>query len=269
MFVLSDRTAERLKRLLGDNGIADPPQSHRAQDARTVLVRCTSATAAGADGAGALCYPAVVLSPAADDATEPEELGDVWLTVWGTAGAETPTVDQVYVCKLSGELDIDDDIRCRAHAAQSGGGSTYGLNFSTYTITADNTWETVTDSTMTLSAGSYLLIAPVNGWAKVTALGFNGYATIYARLYNVTDGSANFTGDSGNAFVTQTSLVSCAAVDVDMFGSGTIIAPWTITSSKQVRLEAMRAQSGATFSQSGISVTTASATQTIGYLKLS
>lgn len=235
MFVLSDKTAERLKRLLGDTGIAEPPQSPRAQGARTVLVRCTSATAAGADGAGALCYPAVVLSPAADDATEPEELGTVWLTVWGTAGAETPTVDQVYVCKLSGELEIEDDIRCRAHAGAAAVNSG-SQGFGDYTITTDNAWETVTDSTETLSPGTYLLFAPLSAWAKTSA----GFGAIHVRFYNATAGS--YVGGYYGLAAATTQVIN-----QNVFGSATLIALVTLSTSSDIRIEATRTASGTTW----------------------
>lgn len=233
LYALTPQTAERLKLLLGNQPGEEGDTRARHRGRATVLVKCTSATAAGADEPDSLCYPAVVLNPANDDdSTGPEELGTVWLTVWGTGGAETPTVDQVYAATLSGELEIDGDSRLRAHAGSVGGGGvTYSTTaFADYTITASSAWQTITGSNVTLAAGTYLLACQLSAWAKVSA---SPGSAIRARLYNVTAGQT-----IGNSF--GATLITAQVINLDVYGSATLIEPLVLASSSEIRVEAYR-----------------------------
>lgn len=247
-YLLSEPTAAGLKRLLEQTpGLAVPP-ARGGRGRNTVLVRCTSATAAGGSGAAAQCYPAVVLDPASDDATEPEELGAIWLTVWGTAGAETPTVDQVYMATMSGDLEIDGDTRARAHAGQFGNGVSItdaydtAIPGNTYSITADDTWEDVGLSVSLDAFGIYLVYAQVTAVANASALG----PRIYFRM-------VDSSGAGLNGYF-QTSQVVMAGAGVDAVGTASLFTPLYPQTAKTAKIQAKR--TAGTWTTSNVVTTT-------------
>lgn len=120
--VLSAETGQRLMALLGETHRPIPEARSRGRtDGRNpLLVRCTSATAAGASGVGAQCYPAVVVGNDATATSQPE-LGDVWLTLLGDGGESVqPVEDKLYHALLSGFFTSDDEDRPRTFAVAGG-----------------------------------------------------------------------------------------------------------------------------------------------------
>lgn len=130
--ILSNETAARLMRLLNGSGDQPiPPRRGGATSRIPVLVRCTSATAAGgAEVGGDQCYPAVVVNTNSllDDQ---EDGAEVWLTLLdtGTSGVAVPTSGKVYYGLFAGNFDPDPegtpDPRPRVFATvgAAGGGS--------------------------------------------------------------------------------------------------------------------------------------------------
>lgn len=192
---LSPRTAERLLRLLADQGISEPIPRHPARGRSAALVRCTSTTAAATTGVGAQCYPGVVLLPRADD-TNPTELdGLVWITIWNSSGgADVPDLDQVYTAVLGGFIDPSGGsdatgYRQRANVSPSGGLPPGYNNFISGSALAfpDSTWVTV-GSVELPANGDYVVHVAGEVRAQVSSPSADGY--VYSRLYNATDGLA-------------------------------------------------------------------------------
>lgn len=143
--LVNPNTAARIKRLLGrqDGGEGRPAAGVGGQP--VILVRCTSATAAGVSDAAAQCYPAVVIDPAAT-ATAQDELGPVWLTLLGPSGvAVVPAKNGVYEVLLSGYLNIAGDERPRVFGVPAG-----GVSFDGYTAAAS---AGSAEATVTLGTG--------------------------------------------------------------------------------------------------------------------
>ncbi len=151
-------TANKITALLartGDDVIGRQSASRgTARSWRPLIVRCDSATPAYGSGVGAQCYPATVLDLRASD-TEPEDLGEVWLTLLTNAGVAVPVEDRPYEVLLAGELEIDGETRLRVFGiasdalldvritAKAGTGLTAVYTGSVESQTALNTWSDV------------------------------------------------------------------------------------------------------------------------------
>lgn len=121
--LLSSQTGQRLLRKLDEMpDFSVSRTDHTLQP--TVMVRCTSVTAAGPSGVSAQCFPAVILNLESDASTLPTspELGEVWLTVLDTSGFVVPENGKPYTGILSGTWLIGEDERPRVFAVLSGGG---------------------------------------------------------------------------------------------------------------------------------------------------
>lgn len=122
--LLSTQTGQRLLRKLDEMPDFSVPRGDHALQP-TVMVRCTSTTAAGGSGVAAQCFPAVILNLESDADALPTspELGDVWLTVLGSTGSVTPELGKPYTGILSGDFEVGANKRPRVFVVLSGGGS--------------------------------------------------------------------------------------------------------------------------------------------------
>ena len=120
MFFLTADTAERLRQqAYRQGGFRNRERALGGGRRNTVLVQCTSATAADGSAVGSQCYPGVLLDPLAGASTQPTA-GTVWLTILGDAGAaHVPRQDRIYECILAGEFAVGTVRRPRAFGAES------------------------------------------------------------------------------------------------------------------------------------------------------
>ncbi len=126
VYGLSERAAGKLRELLRDGGDTTRGAAARRAGDRLRLVRCDSATAAGAGEVLSQCYAATILDPQSHTTVPPDELTTCLLTVVTSAGAAaTPTANAVYLVLLAGEVTADRNGslggRRRAFGIASGG----------------------------------------------------------------------------------------------------------------------------------------------------
>ncbi len=243
-YVLSERAAKRVAELLR---MAERPIPANSSNGGTggrhpVLVRCTSATAAGGSGVAAQCYPAVVIDVDATVDEQPELASGVWLTVLGDDGAaESPTEDQLYHGLISGDFDPDpegtSDNRPRvfAVAPAAGGSPSWNVDIgATFAITSSTTWQdaggSIPDQVLP-GAGVYVLFFSIVGQADVSAL--TGPGRIRARFYDETHSSVVGPGEG-------IELTSSQVVNVQSLNTGTLIYPYEVTEATTVRIEGWR-----------------------------
>lgn len=255
-YVLGERTAQKLKLLLGDQGAGDPPRKNRPDSRRPALVRCTSASAASGGGVGAQCYPGVILLDEAD-ATAETDGAACWLTLWKTDGTTaTPTSGQVYPTILAGHLTVGTDERQRAFCGNPPSGS------SPVTAASSNVSGSITATSMTAtgvqitlpSAGMYLLFATMQATAKLSFLA-TARGSIRIELYDSTN-AANIAPNTTRV------VVAPEVVNTDVIGSAQIVVPFEATGSTVIQLRAQRYDpSGSTWTSSSFDVAH------VGYLK--
>lgn len=239
----------KLRQLMA--AVPDPPalgqRSNRTANARVpVLVRCTSATAAGGTETGHdQCYPAKVLNVNSLVANQAEE-ALVWLTLLdggSTASPVTvavPVAGNAYYGVFSGSFDPfpagASDPRPRVFVIKRDTSSAFTPTFATselgsgshYSITGvAPTWS---DSGLSISlpaAGTYLLFAQASGGVRLSAGGPEHSAI---RLWNVTDA----------AVVAYTTAIVAMSdtTNVDGAGSASVFTPITVAASKTIRMEA-------------------------------
>lgn len=199
---LTPNTAARLKRLLGGEGdAARLDRGDRPSPRRASLVRCTSEVAASGTAPGSGCYPAeIVVDPA--DATEPNVMGTMWLTLWDADGLPAqPNEGQIYTCIISGSLDIGGDERPRAFApepqAGEAGPPACVVSLGGSAIQYTTGWRTISGLSLRLpAAGSYLVTWTAAASGMVEAGSFSWGSYILGRLYNCTAGATLTIGSS-------------------------------------------------------------------------
>ena len=107
--LLSDRTADRLMRLLNSSGggVANTRASFAGQ--QWVFARCDSATAVGGNVILDQCYPATLLKPVTQSTLPPEEHPrGILLTLLGDDGESAEPVEgQCYVALMGAEVESD------------------------------------------------------------------------------------------------------------------------------------------------------------------
>lgn len=233
--VVSTTTAVALRELLRKRKQPGPPVPRGGEIGRVpLLVRCTSATAAGGSGVSAECYPAVVIDPHSDElVTDQPELGNVWLTVMSSGGPAVPVADKEYHGLMSGTHTEGSDTRPRVFAASVGGSSLTdaGMTSTNYSITADNTWE---DTSLTFSlpgAGTYQLYGTVSALARVSATppGF-----IRVRFWDTTNSNAI------PSTASSIGVVTASVVNMNFIQTVGFQVKHVATGSASVRLEALR-----------------------------
>lgn len=234
--VPSARTAAKLKRLLG--ALSDrAPESGGAQPARGLsLVRCTSADAAGSDGADAQCYPAVVVvNGAGDEEAADGDLGAVWLTLWGVDGEPAvPVAGQYYLATLAGYLDVAGTSRQRAFAPAGAGvafeTSSLGSDFDLTAVS--NSFEDVTGVSLSIpAAGDYELTAQARGTMTPGALG----GASHHMQIRIHDSVTNAMVPDAMAYV-----VTAQVASIQHTGSGMIAVPVTFDAERTIKLQAAR-----------------------------
>lgn len=249
--LVTEAAAARLRQIMAA-GRTTPlrPASIPVPGRRSIVVRCTSATAAGgADPIGAEVYPAVVVNAASDELiADQEELGTIWLTLWD---GSVPTVDKKYFGIMTGYFDPDptgtSDSRPRVFATSGvgsdtaistleGSGDTTGDN-----ITVDNTWTAVACSLSVPSSGTYYVSMTVSAQGKVSA---SPGSSIHARVFDVTAGAA--IGTNAKIYV-----LTVPVVNIDIVGSSTLTMFASLTSGNSLRIEALRT-AGSTWTTSTI-----------------
>jgi hypothetical protein len=212
-YVLGEFTAERVKQLLAATAGGSGPAAAGGASQGRQLVRCTSATAAAGSGAGAQCYPGVIVTPDCRDTAQTDGR-EVWLTILDGSGVAVPIVGQYYTGFVAGDLDISGDLRARVFAGKvvsagdpsccyynelnptSGSGYTeltsitpgagdWLAQFSAYDNTSDNAVYTIGFSiyTGTLSAGSisiygYRSVSIVGGGARNIPVSFHAVVPV-------------------------------------------------------------------------------------------
>lgn len=187
--LVSLRSASKLRQLMRLAPTTPIQAAHGNEFGRApLMVRCTSATAAGT-GISAECYPAVVVDTVSDEliADQPE-LGEVWLTL---VNGSTPVVNDIYFGVMAGEHTEGSDTRPRVFVMEPSSVAFPTASITArylgadYTITAADAWETVNDGsdmTLTLAAGTYLFFGHIH-----VEIGGAGVASILTRLRNTTD----------------------------------------------------------------------------------
>lgn len=116
VYAMTARTAGRVQQLIGETDGEKAEPGRRVKPRVTTIVRCESATPAGAFGPARICYSARVILDAGEDSTPAQgELGRVWLTLWDDNDVPAvPKAGRLYVVVLSGNIDIAGDGRQRA-----------------------------------------------------------------------------------------------------------------------------------------------------------
>lgn len=247
--ILKDETAVRLMRLLNGPGDQEIPQRRGGATSRTpVLVRCTSATAAGGTEVGHdQCYPAVVLDINSLVANQAEEAA-VWLTILdgGTTASPitvaVPVAGNAYYGLYSGMFDPfpgsgSSDPRPRVFAIARASAITHFTSTlgTSYSVTADNAWQDSGLAVSLPSAGTYYLFGRLNVAARLDAVPSSSEAQGYVRLFNSTDSTP----------VTATEM---QAIALSSFNSGVltessntpVAAVLTVGGAKTVRVELRR-----------------------------
>lgn len=241
--ILSDPTAIKVLELIRRTpGVAPgPPQRGGTHGRVPVLVRCTSATAAGGTETGHdQCYPAVALD-INSLVDEQADGADVWLTVLTDGvGVGVPTADKVYHGLYAGTFDpfpesagtTDSRPRVFAASAPAGGSSSLTVNEVDGSPSVSSVTEVRFDQ-----ADGFVVSTPGAGIARVdvasasltqngivdtSAQSFNGVKTFDDKVI-VNDSKAYpgaatystftvYSGDNGG------SLTGLKAIDIEMTG---------------------------------------------------
>jgi hypothetical protein len=168
---LTQNTAGRLKRLLGDQDGGEGGPAAGVGGQGSALVRCTSITAAGGSGVAAQCYPGVIVDPASDLTTQ-GELGNVWLTPLGdSAAVQAPTLNRLYAVQVAGYLDIGGDVRPRVFTVADSFSGIHVYQSSPTTI-AHNTSTNLTFDSVRYNVGNYTNNASGTGSIRVNEAGY-------------------------------------------------------------------------------------------------
>ncbi|AMV23412.1 hypothetical protein VT84_03315 [Gemmata sp. SH-PL17] len=109
VYGLSARAADRLEQLLNQSDGGGRSSRRASGSGRIQMVKCLSATAAGATGVLSECYPAQVVFPSGSKQLPAETGGLVLLTVIGSDGnAAAAVADQTYLCIVAGDAVGDE-----------------------------------------------------------------------------------------------------------------------------------------------------------------
>jgi hypothetical protein len=219
---LTQNTASRLKRLLGDQDGGEGGPAAGVGGQGSALVRCTSTTAAGGAGAAAQCYPGVLVDPAAD-LTAQGELGTVWLTLLGDAAAvRVPTLNRIYAVLVAGYLTISGDTRPRVFGVPVGwfsgarvqNAANQGIPNNTTTVLTFDSERFDTDGYHDNATNPDRLTVPAAGYYSVGVIWWNPYVNAGYRSLSISvnGGSivANFGISPAAAAGTESSIITSA-----------------------------------------------------------
>lgn len=271
--LVSDATANRILHALNRFDL-DQGRAGRGGAPRWAFVRCTSATAVGGNSVLDECYPAIILSPAADFPTPPEEGFGALLTLLGDDGnAVTPRLNAVYECLLTGEVESDRSGsgsglvsgRPRAFGCERDPGdiaSGQVTQQAAHTVGAVATWEDTVFTRLTLpEAGTYLLFGNIGFLWEASSTPSTAY--VAARVYDVTNGV-----EVPGSLIVQPAPSEATFLN-QMLGHGSFHALYTVTGPTVLRWEGYKSSSGLTVANVGITLPLTSAeVDVLGYIRL-
>lgn len=189
------------------------------------------------DPANATATPTASKIPIADGS------GD--LDIGWIPATATPTASKIPIANVSGDLDNGWINLANSQSVLS----------SSYTITADTTWEDTGLSLSLPAAGTYLILGNILGSARVSA---TVPVNLMVKLYNSTDG----------ADVANSDRVVCLAgtINVNYLASTSYAIPVTVAAAKTIKLYAYRG--AATWTTSNIASTAGSGVTNLTYLRI-